>query len=479
MSSWPFPHIEPRQVQIEALAKGYGKQGFAYFLRQRLGKTFIACAEFAKLQQDGLADWFLVICPNSLKEQWREQIEIADPFMPICIYRSQSKKTVDYFFSKNKKGGALIINYESVDAFMKELYWQKFDTIKTYVVADESTKLKEPGNKLTKACVELAQLCSFRRVLTGKPIANSNADMWGQLKFINATSRNFYQHKYYFTIMGGFQGRTIVDNVNTHILQREIEPHSYIAPDKYIKGFEKVYEPLRRVELTNDLRTLYREMETALLFELSEGLEITAPIALTKYLRLQQISSGIAGDPDGVQHNLIEPARNPKIKAVLGILEDEISNKCIIVCRFKRSIDNLLEVLTDNGYKCAIMRGGMGKELEEEKKRFTDGDCNILIAQEQVLNFGHTLHGPDDNPCDSMIFYENSFSLINRAQCESRPEKYQREMPISYYDLYSSKMDRYILEALIKKEDASLALMNYQRSSGILNNTNFNQDDAA
>ena len=33
--------------------------------------------------------------------------------------------------------------------------------------------------------------------------------------------------------------------------------------------------------------------------------------------------------------------------------------------------------------------------------------------------------------------------------------------------MYASKMDRYILQSLLKKEDASLALMNYSRETGM------------
>ena len=90
-----------------------------------------------------------------------------------------------------------------------------------------------------------------------------------------------------------------------------------------------------------------------------------------------------------------------------------------------------------------------------------------MIAQTSVLSFGHTLCATDEKPCDTMIFFENDFSLINRAQCESRPEKYGRDMTISYFDMFASKMDKYILQKLIDKEDASLALMKYARENGM------------
>jgi hypothetical protein len=41
-----------------------------------------------------------------------------------------------------------------------------------------------------------------------------------------------------------------------------------------------------------------------------------------------------------------------------------------------------------------------------------------------------------------------------------------REVTISYYDMYASKMDRYILETLRRKEDASMNIMGYAREYG-------------
>ena len=465
---WPFPNRPPREVQMEALRAGYDKEGFAYFLRQRLGKTWLAYANFTILRDEGKVDWCVIVCPNSLKNQWQEAIEEVDPYTPIVIYNSQRRSKTDYWLKHNKSGGVIIINYEALKAFMEANYWQKFNTLRTIIIGDETTKIKEPSKKMSKYAVQLASICSYKRALTGKPRANSNNDLWAQLKFINATYRNFHQHKCFFSIMGGFRGKQAIQDVNSTILQEEMAPFCYIAPDKYLKGFEKIYEPMRRIVLAGEQKAMYEQMENELVLEIKNGTtQITAPIILTKYLRLQQISSGIAGDIDGVQHNIVDPASNPRIRVVKEILENEVSGKCIIVCRFKLSIKNLEQELTKAGYKCLTMVGGMGAQLDENKRMFNDEDYDILLAQIQVLNYGHTLCGPDTNPCSDVIFYENDFSLINRAQCEARPEKFERDVPISYYDMYASKMDRYIITSLVKKEDASMALMNYSREFGI------------
>src|SRR4029077_5396363 len=470
---WPFD-VEPREVQLEALAAGFGKPGFAYFMRQRLGKTWTAFAEFTILRQQGKVDWCVIIAPNSIKDQWREQIEEVSPFIPICIYSSQRKDQTRHFFSRNKKGGVFIINYESLRVFLEEFDMLElqdtpiFDTKRTYVVADESTKIKDPKSRMCKAALGFSRECAYARVLSGRPTANSHADIWAQLKFIKATELNFHQHKHRYVVMGGYQGRQFLRNVNTSILQAHMKPHINIAPDKYLTGFKKEYEPMRRVVLNPGLQSMYKRMEDDLIFELNSDTKITAPIALTRYLRLQQISSGIAGDEDGNQHNLVEPKDNARIRVVREILESEIDHKVIIPCRFRLSMKNLYDVLLRDGHKVSVMMGNMGSErIEEQKKKFNEGDNNIMLAQLQVLSFGHTLPGPDNNPCDSMIYYENDFSLLNRMQSESRPEKFGRDVPISYYDMYASKMDRHMLSALIRKDRAGLDLMGYAKNMGL------------
>jgi SNF2 family DNA or RNA helicase len=466
--SWPLETIQPRDVQLEAFQAGYGKPGFCYFMRQRLGKTYLAIAEYEALRKEGKVDWMVVICPNSLKGAWAESVEQANFFLPVHTYASQKKEAALHFF-RTAKFGVFIINFESANSFVKNGTHLRFNLSRTYIVADESTKIKDYKAVSTKAAHTLSDGCAYSRILTGRPKANNNSDLWAQLRFAKATKRNYFSFKHTFCVMGGFQGRQVVRDINDDILKEEMSPFCYIAPDKYVKGFEKIYDPIRHVDLPEDLNKLYRQMHDALVIELNDEKAITAPIALTKYLRLQQISSGIAGDEDKEQHNLIEPSKNPKIKELCSILETDVTGKVIIVCRFRLSIKNISGILTEKGIQSVQLVGNMSaEEIDRTKKTFNEStDVNVLIAQEQVLSYGHTLVGNSTHPCDSVIFYENSFSLLNRIQAESRPEQYGRDIPITYYDIATSPMDRYIIKALVKKEDASLALMDYARKHGI------------
>ena len=492
---WPLQAVEPRDVQLAALRAGYGRPGYAYFLRQRLGKTWLALAEYRLLKENNLVDWMIVICPNSIKQAWQDAVEEVDPYIPIHIYSSQKKKNTNYWFQKNRYGGIFIINYESVRSFYDDQGYDKFNTLRAYLVADESAKLADPDARMTKACLMFSSLCQYTRVMSGKPSKGSNNDLWAQLKFISATGRNFFQHKNEFSEQYSWQSRP--KDKNTLKLKIEMDPHCFIASDKYLKGFKKIYEAPEQVVMLGEQLRMYRQMEKDLIAEINSDMKMTAPIMLTKYLRLQQISSGIGSavqnDPNLAQFtsevyhvNLMPPSENPRIKALKKILKTigdmdtnapddakqaelfKLSTKVIIICRFKLSMTNLVEELTREGYKVAVMHGGMGTELDAQKEYFHKGDAEILVAQSQVLSFGHTLCGPDDRPCVDIIHYEVTWSLSDRAQCESRPEKMGREDPIHCHDFWASQMDKTMINALVRKEDAAMALMGYSRSLGTL-----------
>ena len=44
----------------------------------------------------------------------------------------------------------------------------------------------------------------------------------------------------------------------------------------------------------------------------------------------------------------------------------------------------------------------------------------IMLLQAEAGKYGHTLIGTPDDPCCTMIFFENSYSLDTRSQIEDR-----------------------------------------------------------
>src|SRR5947209_19845286 len=78
---------------------------------QRLGNTLVAIAAFDRLRQRGLVERLIVICPNSLKQNWHEEIKrfAGDLTVEIVNGNSSHRKAV----LAKSRAAVLIVNYES------------------------------------------------------------------------------------------------------------------------------------------------------------------------------------------------------------------------------------------------------------------------------------------------------------------------------------------------------------------------------
>ena len=87
-------------VQLEAIVRANGRRGFAYFMEMGLGKTLTVLTEFRVLRMCGEVDRLVVICPNSFKSGWADEIEkhrtglklrhLREPSRRSCRHRRRS-----------------------------------------------------------------------------------------------------------------------------------------------------------------------------------------------------------------------------------------------------------------------------------------------------------------------------------------------------------------------------------------------------
>jgi len=95
------------EVQMAALSAGKGKIGFAYYMEMGMGKTLISLTEF-------LNTGFpvgVVICPNSFKGGWVDEIRKHGLAIDACIFESGSPYNNIWVNKKETKPRLLIINY--------------------------------------------------------------------------------------------------------------------------------------------------------------------------------------------------------------------------------------------------------------------------------------------------------------------------------------------------------------------------------
>ena len=444
-------------VQIVALDFARGKPGVGFFLEQGLGKSLIALAEFTRYGED-LTDRMIIVCPNTFKQGWLDEIEKHEFIYDVHIFQSGKKEAASHFISHHHaKLPVFVVNYEALRMpnVLKALCtWASRG--KTYLAIDESIQIKGHRSAQTKAVHKLALECRYVRLLTGRPTTQGPHDLWGQLRAIGLfKDRNFYAFRGAFCVMGGWQAKEVVAAKNPEALAIAMAPVVFQAKKKdWLPELPRKDYTIRDYKMSAEQLRQYSQMEHQFLLEIENGV-VTVDVAIAKYAKLAQIQTGFIYDEQGYAHELVPPSENPRINLLLQLLEEEVAGKVCVVYRHRAILTVLDKALA--AWNPVWIKGGMTpEETTEQKALFNENRLHrIILLQCDASKYGHTLlggPGPDDL-CRTMIFFENSYSMDTRSQIEDRIHRRgQTGENVLYIDLSGSPLDRRVVKALQRKE---------------------------
>jgi SNF2 family DNA or RNA helicase len=458
-------------VQLAGLDFARGKRGVGWFMEQGLGKSLTALTEYSRYSELGEADRAIIICPNSFKRGWLDEIEKHGFEFDVHIFQSTKRRAAGLFINNRwrNRPPVFIVNYEAIrlhTVLVALTLWAQRG--KTYLVIDESIQIKGYKTAQTKAVHRLAAVCAFKRILTGRPQTQGPHDLWGQLRAIGLfPETNFFAFRGAFCVMGGWNNKEVIRAKNPEALARAMAPSVFQAKKKdWLPALPRKDATIRDYKMSPEQLAQYASMEEEFFLMLSTG-AITVDVAIAKYIKLAQIQTGLIYDEQGNIHELVKPEDNPRLRLLLQLLEEEIEGKCCVVYRHRAVFDVLRHNLVKSVdpqtgerelYDCAWIKGGMKPdEIEVQKTRFNaDPHCQIILLQAEAAKYGHTLLGGPglDDLCRSMIFFENSYSADTRDQIEDRIHRRgQTGESVLYIDLCGSDLDRRIIKALQHKED--------------------------
>lgn len=461
---WPLKS-KPFGVQAYALWRAGApgspvahKPGFCFYMEQGLGKTKTTLAEFQALYELGIYKTLIVVTVNSMKATWRQ--EMLDEEYPFDIHVWPSYKSLP----QKTDGQVIIINYEALFRRGGDMLIPWARKSKTLLVFDESTGLMNPDSQQSKAGLTLATMATGVRMLAGKPNPNGPHNMWAQLKAVGAPVGVFHAFRNQFCVMGGFQGRVIVGQKNVDKLSTLLLPRAFFA-DKttWAPSLPEKKNATLICEMTEKQRAAYKTMAKDLYAEV-EGKVIEIDRTLHRSMKLQQLTSGWIYDEDRNAHKLDPKGKIPKIEMVKDFIANS-SGKTLIFAHFDQTLRLLMEAFPNAPF--ALSKARMTEaELERNKARFnSDEDREPFIASSSVLKFGHTMVGTPVNPCQNVLFVENTYSLLTRTQAEDRSHRWGASCDIvTYYDIVCSPVDKVMIDALRRRKDLSEALLNGLRS---------------
>jgi hypothetical protein len=478
--------LPPRQAQLEAVSRAYyGKiikdsidefplprdipaattrpcKGYAHFLQMRLGKTAVALNEFALFRRDWGFRRMIVIAPNKYKADWVSEAARFGLEIPGHVFESRKRADAAAFVKENDEC-LISVNYEALvshDSAATILTAVNDDTM---LVFDESILIKNRAAITTKRAIVLAKRAGAVRLLTGKPMVQGPQDFYAQLNAIGLmTGMSFFAFRNQFCIMGGYLGKQVVGVKNATRLNEIVETRGFVAKRSDWMDTHAVDYEIRKVDMTVEQRRAYKEFDEEFSLEVS-GQLISAEQAVTKAMKLQQISSGFLLDSFRTPHTLVPMEHLPKFLDMIEQLENEVEGKAIILANFNHTINELMRLLGPK--RSAIIRGGMdAREAQHEKQRFNETkDCRFIIGQFKAIKYGHTLMGNAEDPCLDTFYFENSYSLDDRAQTEERNQGAGQLGRTHIVDYVTNPVDKKIVKALQRKESISAAIIGAYR----------------
>lgn len=457
--------IRPWEHQSKAIARSTDLDNYALFFEQGTGKT-LTCVNMMRVKYTKHRRLLrtLILCPQIVIPNWKKEIvenSVISPDLIIPIQGDQVKRIAEI-----KKFGhnpfIAITNYESMT--MEELHQAIQDWGVELLVCDESHKLKNIKAKRTKAVIRIADKALHTFLLTGTPILNSLEDIFAQFRVLDkgksfGTNYWIFRKKY-------FKDKN--SSMPKHKHFPDWRPRK-AAESNIAREMNKVSSAIRKkdcldlpplvvvpieYEMSPTLRKHYDEMERFFITYVNDD-ACVASLALTKALRLMQMTSGIIKTEKG---DIV--FYDDRAKVLKEKLEDLVPHhKVLIWAVHKPDYKAIRKVCDELKVEYVEVNGEVSpsQKIKSVESFNNDPKIRVLIGHPGSGGIGVNLVSSD-----VAIFYSRGFSLEQDLQAEARnhrkgSEKFKK---ITRYDIIcKNTIDEQVLAALKTKERISLSVL--------------------
>jgi len=427
-----YSNRPPLDHQKEAIQKVVENKKFILADDMGLGKT--TSTIIAGLETG--AKKILIICPATLKINWKREIE---NYSDRSIFISEGKQfSTEHDF--------VIVNYDIMKNFHDPkkkdeslILMSKFDL----VIIDEAHYIKNAQAQRTKLINDITKSVDRLWLLTGTPMTSRPIDYFNLLSLIDSpVAKNWMA--YVIRYCAGFQfkvGPRKIWNVQgasnleelrdrtAGLTLRRLKENVLDLPDKiitpvYLRLKSKVYE-----EVMGDYYNWYEKNP-------EESKSLT--VQFTKLTKVRQIIA------------------DEKISQTIEIAENiiEQDKKVIIFCNFTDSLNKI----TEHFGKAAVkLDGSMSKhERQFSVDQFQENDkVKVFVGNIKAAGVGITL-----TSAEAVIFNDLSFLPSDHAQAEDRAYRYgQKNNVLVYYPIFENTIEGIIYDILHNKKQVIATVM--------------------
>ena len=419
----------------------------AIFHEQGLGKTKIAVDLVLSWLDEDVVDTVFIITKKSLIKNWMEELSMHSYVRPRVLSDNRRQNS----HALNAPVMLYVMNYEVISANL-DLLQLFLKTCRVGVILDESQKIKNPGAKITRDFISLADNFHRKIIMTGTPVANRPHDIWSQIKFLdNGVSlgesysdfkeksdlpKHFSNSKEYGDYLSG-----ILSKIRKFSVRETKRSSGLELPDKTIVT--------HRVEMAPQQASIYASYRDRLAYEFENEdvlIRDEAEGILKRLLRLVQCAS----NPFLVDDTYREVPG--KFQKLIDFLATEVKmDKAIVWTGFIKNASWLAKKLPE--YKPALVHGNLAidvrnKAIDSFKK---DPKCRVLVATPGAAKEGLTL-----TVANYAVFYDRSFSLDDYLQAQDRIHRISQTQECFVHNLIAKNtIDEWIDELLNAKHQAA------------------------
>lgn len=362
----------------------------ALFSEMGTGKTKVALDLINS--KSNKIDYILWICPFSIKNEIIKERDKWYPAMKIDVVGCETIGSSDRTYLEILK---------------------KVATSKTFIVVDESLKIKNINAKRTRRIIEFGGYAQYKLILNGTPITKNVIDLWAQMEFLSPKilkmSFNQFKNTYCeYYIRGRLKGMVKKQHNIEHLISL-IEPYIFDC-DLDIEAKKMYYNYFYDVDMFQ-----YSSLKN----ELLECITNIDFFVLTT--KLQQFYTTY---------------KEEMLKELLGQINDQV----IIFVKYLDSIPAGANKIV----------GDMNtKERKQVIDKFERGDFKELY-----ITYGCGSYGLNLQFCRNIIFAEHCFDYSQRIQAEARIYRIGQNYDVNYYNLWCNVgLEKMIQSSLNKKSN--------------------------
>lgn len=435
----------PYQVDGIAFAVGAGRAILADDMG--LGKTIQGVGVAELLAREVGIERVLVVCPTSLKSQWRNEVRrFSDRTVQVVAGRPDDR-------AAQYQGSAFftICNYEQVLRDIMDIERVKWDLI----ILDEGQRIKNWEAQTTRIVKSLRS--RFALVLSGTPLENRLDELYSVVQFIDGRHLGpgfrFFNRYRTTDAKGKVLGYQHLDE-----LREKLKPILLRRTrDLVLKDLPPRNTEIVRIPPTDEQRVM----------NATYG-QIIASIVRKKFIsemdliRLRQALQAcrMAADSTFLVDKQL-PGYSSKLEHLDELFEQlfvDGDHKAVVFSEWTRMLDLIEPLLTKRGVRFVRLEGKIPQTKRQQivNEFQNDRDCRVFLT----TNAGST--GLNLQAADTVVNVDLPWNPAVLEQRIARAHRMGQDKPVNVFILVTEQtLEENLLQTLSQKKELSIAALDY------------------